>query len=77
MRADAAQVIVVSGTQQGLDLAARLLLDPGDTVCVEEPGYPRARRLFKALGARLLPVPVGRGAVWTAALPAAGARWST
>ena len=34
------QVIVVSGTQQALDLAARVLIDPGDAVWIEEPGYP-------------------------------------
>jgi len=46
-------VIVVSGSQQGIDLATRLLLEPGDRVCIEEPGYPRARAVFEALGARL------------------------
>ncbi len=52
------QVIVISGAQQGLDLAARLLLDPGDTAWIEEPGYPGARGAFLAAGASLVPVPV-------------------
>lgn len=52
------QVVVVNGTQQGLDLAARVLLDPGDAVWVEDPGYPGARGPLAAAGARLVPVPV-------------------
>jgi GntR family transcriptional regulator/MocR family aminotransferase len=54
----AEQVIVVSGTQQALDLAARVLLDPGDAVWVEEPGYPPTAAVLTAAGARLVPVPV-------------------
>jgi GntR family transcriptional regulator/MocR family aminotransferase len=52
------QVIVVSGSQQALDLCARLLLDRGDEAAVEEPGYPGARQLFLAHGARLTTMPV-------------------
>jgi GntR family transcriptional regulator/MocR family aminotransferase len=52
------QVIVVSGSQQGLDLAARLLLDPGDKVWMEDPGYLGARGALQAGGAELVPVPV-------------------
>jgi len=52
------QVIVVAGSQQGLDLTARVLLDPGDTVWMEDPGYLGARSAFAAAGARLQPVPV-------------------
>jgi GntR family transcriptional regulator/MocR family aminotransferase len=52
------QVIVVSGTQQALDLAARVLLDPGDPVWIEEPGYPPTRAVLIAAGARPVPVPV-------------------
>src|SRR3989344_2448138 len=40
IRCDAAQVVVCSGSQQGIDLIARLLLDVGDEVLVEDPGYP-------------------------------------
>ncbi|HLK48816.1 MAG TPA: PLP-dependent aminotransferase family protein, partial [Bryobacteraceae bacterium] len=47
------QVIIVNGSQQGLDLCARLLLDEGDEAAVEEPGYVGARQLFLAHGARL------------------------
>ena len=52
------QVIVVNGSQQGLDLCARLLLEPGDDVALENPGYSGAARVFEAYGARLRPVPV-------------------
>ena len=41
-------VHVVSGAQQGLDLAARILLRPGDVAAVESPGYPGARNAFLA-----------------------------
>ncbi len=52
------QVIVTSGSQQGVDLAARVLLDPGDAVWMEDPGYVGARTALHVAGARLIPVPV-------------------
>ncbi len=52
------QVVVVSSTQQALDLAARLLVNPGDPVWIEEPGYLGARGALTAAEARLVPVPV-------------------
>lgn len=52
------QVFVVSGAQQALDLTARVLIDPGDTVWIEEPGYPGLRGALIASGAVLAPVPV-------------------
>lgn len=48
------QVAVVSGVQEALDLAARLLLRPGDHVCVENPGYPGAALAFQSFGAKIL-----------------------
>ena len=53
-----AQVTVVTGAQAALDLAARMLLDPGDRAWIEEPGYPGARAALLAAGARIEPVPV-------------------
>ena len=50
------QVIVVNGSQQGLDLCVRLLLEPGDEVAFENPGYQGARRILEAYGALLRPV---------------------
>ncbi len=52
------QVLVVRGSQQGIDLVARVLLDAGDTVWMEEPGYFAARAAFVAAGASVIPVPV-------------------
>ncbi|HTM03475.1 MAG TPA: PLP-dependent aminotransferase family protein [Vicinamibacterales bacterium] len=52
------QVVVVSGSQQGLDLCARVLLDPGDEALVEEPGYAGIRYLLSAHGAVTVPMPV-------------------
>jgi GntR family transcriptional regulator/MocR family aminotransferase len=52
------QVIMVTGSQGGLHLAARVLLNPGDTVLVEDPGYLGARTALLAAGAQLTPVPV-------------------
>ncbi len=57
-RCTADQVLVVSGAQQAIDLVARVLVDPGDTAWVEEPGYPDARAPLLDAGARLVPVPV-------------------
>jgi GntR family transcriptional regulator/MocR family aminotransferase len=50
------QVLIVAGSQQGIDLVARILLDAGDAAWVEDPGYPSARAAL--LGAEALPVPV-------------------
>jgi GntR family transcriptional regulator / MocR family aminotransferase len=52
------QVVIVAGAQGGLDLIARLLLDPGDAAWIEEPGYAGARGVLIAAGARVVPVPV-------------------
>jgi len=55
-RCTAAQVVVTAGAQQALDLVARVLVDPGDAVWLEDPGYPAARGVFVAAGARVIPV---------------------
>lgn len=57
------QIAIVASVQQALDLVARLVLAPGDQAWVEDPGYPAARLVLQAAGARLSPVPVdGQGA---------------
>lgn len=58
LRCTPEQIVITSGTQQALDLLARLFLDRGDFAAVEEPGYPTARRVFLAARATLLPIPV-------------------
>jgi GntR family transcriptional regulator/MocR family aminotransferase len=52
------QVLIISGVQEALDRTAHLLLDPGDPVWMEEPGYPRAASSFFSVGAKICPVPV-------------------
>ncbi len=58
VRCDAEQVLIVNGSQQGLDLAAQVLLDPGDQAWLEEPGYNGARGAFAAAGGTSVAVPV-------------------
>ncbi|HZF13927.1 MAG TPA: PLP-dependent aminotransferase family protein [Thermoanaerobaculia bacterium] len=52
------QVAIVSGVQEALDLVARLVVNPGDRVAVENPGYIGATLVFEASGATVAPVPV-------------------
>jgi GntR family transcriptional regulator / MocR family aminotransferase len=52
------QVVVVSGAQQAFELTARVLLDPGDAVWIEDPGYSGAQAALAAAEAKLVPVPV-------------------
>jgi GntR family transcriptional regulator / MocR family aminotransferase len=58
VRCDPDQVIVVAGSQQALDLTARMLLDAGDAAWIEDPGYLGARGALLGAGAQLVPVPV-------------------
>jgi GntR family transcriptional regulator/MocR family aminotransferase len=52
------QVIITSGAQQALDLAARIFLSEKDSVFIEDPCYQEARSAFAAIGAKIVPVPV-------------------
>ncbi len=56
--ADAEQVVIVSGSQQALDLIARLHVHPGESVAFEDPGYPEARQVLARQVSRPLFVPV-------------------
>jgi GntR family transcriptional regulator/MocR family aminotransferase len=58
VRCSADEVVIVTGSQQALEFAGRMLLDPGDPVWMEDPGYIGARAALIAAGARLIPVPV-------------------
>jgi GntR family transcriptional regulator / MocR family aminotransferase len=51
-------VVVTCGAQHAIDLVARVLLEPGDCVAVEDPGYVPVVRLFGALGLKVVGVPV-------------------
>jgi GntR family transcriptional regulator/MocR family aminotransferase len=64
----AGDVLIVQGAQQGLDLLARVLLDPGDAAAVEEPGWFGARLAFASRGARIVPVAVDGEGLRTDAL---------
>jgi GntR family transcriptional regulator/MocR family aminotransferase len=69
VNAGADDVIITQGAQQALDVTARVLLEPGDCVAMEEPGYVPARMLFRSLGARVVGVPVDDEGLDVAALP--------
>ena len=69
LRCDAEQIVIVHGSQQAIDLCARVLLDPDDAFAFEDPGYLMARRCFEAAGARLWPVPVDAHGLDTDRLP--------
>lgn len=70
VRCAAEDVIVTSGAQQALDLVARVLVERGCTVAVEEPGYPPARLLLQAQGARVVGVPVDEEGIVVEEIPA-------
>jgi GntR family transcriptional regulator/MocR family aminotransferase len=52
------QVLITAGSQHALDLITQVLLDPGDPVWIEDPGYRGARAALLGVGAKLVPVPV-------------------
>jgi GntR family transcriptional regulator/MocR family aminotransferase len=58
VRCEPGQVVITAGTQQGFDIATRVLLRPGDQVWIEDPGYPLTRDMLEAAGMRVCPVPV-------------------
>ncbi|WP_315838480.1 PLP-dependent aminotransferase family protein [Bradyrhizobium prioriisuperbiae] len=70
VRCDPRQVFITSGTQQGLDLAIRVLMSPGDTALVEDPCYPPARQALLLNGARIVGVPVDAKGMVTETLDA-------
>src|SRR5471030_1245340 len=61
------QIMIVSGSQQALALSSQALLEPGDAVWLEEPGYEGARDALQATSARIVPVPVDEGGLDVAA----------
>lgn len=66
------QLMIVNGSQQALDLCARLLVEPGAGVVVENPGYRMAHHAFVAYGARLLEIDVDEHGLKTEQLAAVG-----
>lgn len=55
LKCTAEQVLILSGSQQGIDLVAKLFIDPGTAVAVESPTYLAALQVFRFFGARFLP----------------------
>ena len=66
------QVIILNGSQQAFDLAARVLIDPGDLVVLEEPQYRAARAVMQAAGATIRTIPVDEQGLCTGQLTAKG-----
>ena len=66
---DPSQVIVVNGSQQALDLVARVLIEPGDRVVIEDPSYQGAKEVLRAAGARLHAIAVDSDGLNPEALP--------
>jgi GntR family transcriptional regulator/MocR family aminotransferase len=58
VKCTADQVLIVSGAQEALDRTARLLLNPGEPAWMEEPGYPGAAAVLRAVGAKICGVPI-------------------
>ncbi len=52
------QILITQGTQQSLGLIAKVLVDPGDAIALEDPGYLSARKIFDSYGGVIVPVPV-------------------
>jgi DNA-binding transcriptional regulator YhcF (GntR family) len=57
------QVAITSGVQEALDLAARLFVNPGDHVHMENPGYPGAALAFESVGGKILPLDLDQDGV--------------
>jgi GntR family transcriptional regulator / MocR family aminotransferase len=66
------QILVTSGAQQGLEICARILVDEGDRVIVEDPTYQGANSALVAAGAEILRVPVDRQGLVVSELPEDG-----
>jgi GntR family transcriptional regulator/MocR family aminotransferase len=77
LRCEPDHIVVVNGSQQGLDLCTRLLLDPGDRVVMENPGYNLARQVFLAARADMVPVDVDQEGMKTEGLPRARLAYTT
>lgn len=74
VRCELDQIVVVNGSQQGLDICARLLLDAGDRFVMEDPGYQMARHTFAATGAEVVPITVDAEGLQTGRLDGVEAR---
>ena len=69
LKVDESTVCITSGCQQGIDLAAKVFVGPGDTVLVEQPSFLGALEAFRARGARVIGVPIEADGLRVEALP--------
>lgn len=74
LRCDLDQILIVNGSQQGLDLCARLILDAGDRFVIEDPCYAMARQVFASTGALPVPIAADRDGLRTDLVEAIDAR---
>jgi GntR family transcriptional regulator/MocR family aminotransferase len=74
IRCDERQIVIVNGSQQGIDLCARIFLDASTPVVVEDPGYILARHAFEAIGANIVSIPVDRDGMQTSLLKGVAAK---
>ncbi|MBN9469692.1 MAG: PLP-dependent aminotransferase family protein [Bosea sp.] len=74
LRCEMEQIVIVNGSQQGLDLCARLLLEPGESFVVEDPCYGMARQVFAAAGGVAIPVEADQDGLRTDRLASLSAR---
>ncbi|MDN3954546.1 PLP-dependent aminotransferase family protein [Sporolactobacillus laevolacticus] len=71
----AKEVMILAGSMQGIDFAARALLSPGDAVIVEEPTFLQAIQCFRAAGAKIIGIPIDREGIRLDVLEAQLARY--
>lgn len=74
VRCSAQQIAIVSGVQEALDIVSRLLIQPGDVVCMEDPGYTGAAAVFASCRAKVHPTPVDQEGLIIRRLPRTGVR---
>lgn len=67
VQCDSAQIMILSGVQQAIDLVVKILVEPGDAVWIEDPTYPALHAALQAAQARIVPVPVDRHGLMVAA----------
>ncbi|MCO7125445.1 PLP-dependent aminotransferase family protein [Sporolactobacillus shoreicorticis] len=71
----ARETMILTGSMQGIDYAARTFLSPGDAVIVEEPTFLQAIQCFRATGARIIGIPMDEGGIRLDILEAQLARY--
>ena len=72
VQCEPSQIMILSGTQQGMDLVLKILVEPGDAVWIEDPTYPAMHNALRAAQAQVVPVPVdAEGLVVAAGMAAA------